>query len=742
MFPGGVDWVALDQAIPRRTAPASADDAPSGPLAQSWEHVRHQSHVTRLIESATGTAEDPNPPSLCGHVYRARCTLPGHGRRACFSRCALLVEHLGRCCCAMHNADPWAEPVNTDPMATTQTPSLAEDSNFGDLLTALAGNNAVEHALPLWRAGFKTLKMAIDAGKPALMREGLSASVAGAIVRGHPCVAGPADSADIPVGPGTGTGPAPSRPDHPTLAYTSRGKRTAADARLATLEARESALKRIDNLCYAKSARGVRGALWSTWEHFAVTHWGLQPIPLTVNLVRRMAASLREGGYRAVDQYFSRARQEHLRAIGEAPSDVVEDAIKMYTRACQRGIGPHTFKDSFRFEHLAGLRSLRVPPSREDITNMHDDQCMWPAAMVVMGTWWMARGIELSFALACHVRVNHSRREVGWLLAASKRDPQALGEERVHRCSCDEDDSLVGICPYHVTVAYLNVLRDHFGDTLHSAEARVPLFPDRSGNTLTKAAVIEAIRGVAAQAGEPLVRTDGLGKERHRFHEHVLRVTGAQFLARTGLELLLIQLFARWGSSAVLRYVQQAPLDNQQGVAGAAVRGLSLKDVDRLTPKMMKEFPDVSQDDVRKAVIDNALQVELREMSHTMLINYKALDERVMLIEASVAEAECAVPSPVLGVRRHRASKLHKVSVGVHDHAAQPVLTTACGWRYGGVPHVIEQLADSTGAFAALRCYRCFPEDRTSTEGTRLRSDESESSSAEESDSSSPSEDS
>ena len=108
-----------------------------------------------------------------------------------------------------------------------------------------------------------------------------------------------------------------------------------------------------------------------------------------------------------------------------------------------------------------------------------------------------------------------------------------------------------------------------------------------------------------------------------------------------------------------------------------------------------------------------------------------------MLVEASVAENECATPSPVMGVRRHRASKLHKVSVGVHDHAAQPVLTTACGWRYGGVPHVIEQLGDSTGAFAAHRCYRCFPEDRTSNEGTRFRSDESESSSAESSVSSS-----
>ena len=194
---------------------------------------------------------------------------------------------------------------------------------------------------------------------------------------------------------------------------------------------------------------------------------------------------------------------------------------------------------------------------------MHDDQCLWPAAMAVMGTWWMARGIELSFALACHVRLDHPRRQVGWLLAASKRDHQALGEERVHRCPCDEDESLTDICPYHVTTAYFEVLRDHFGDTFASAEARVPWFPDRSGNTLTKAAVIEAIREVASQAGEPLVLTDGLGKERHRFHEHVLRVTVAQFLARAGLELLLIQLFAQWGSAVVLRYVQQAPLDNQ-----------------------------------------------------------------------------------------------------------------------------------------------------------------------------------
>ena len=678
-------------------------------------------------------------PLLCGHVYRARCTLPGHGRKACFSRCALPVEHVGRCCCALHDADPWAEPVNTDPLASPNTPNLAVDSSFGDLLTALAANNAVDQALPLWRAGFKTLKQAVDAGKTALVRAGLPLEVASALVLGMPSVAPTGESFDYPDEGGSASAPEPSRPDHPALAFTARGKRTAADAKLSTHQGREAALKRIDGLCYARSAHGARCSMWSTWVHFAVTHWGLQPLPLTARLVRCMAASFKTGGYRAVEQYFSRARQEHLRVIGDPPGEHVEDAIKMYTRACRRGIGPSEFKDSFRFESLAGIRALLLPPSREDISNLQEDQCMWPAAMVVMGTWWMARGIELSFALTCHVRLDPSRRQVGWLLAASKRDPQALGEERVHRCSCDEDASLTDICPYHVTVAYFALLREHFGDSFSASARRLPLFPDRHGSALSKGAVIDAIREVAAQAGEPLVRSDGVGNERHRFHEHVLRVTGAQFLARAGLELLLIQLFARWGSAAVLRYVQQAPLSNQQGVAQAAIRGLTLQEVDRLAPMMIKDHPTKPPAAVRRAVIDSALEVEVRDMSATMLVNYNALDERLQVIEASLAEVDTTRPGPTVGVRRTRTSKLHKVSVGLHDNAARPILTTACGWRYGGVPHIIEQLGVTPGVeqLGASRCYRCFPEDRTDPEGTRLRSDESESSSASSSESSS-----
>ena len=45
-----------------------------------------------------------------------------------------------------------------------------------------------------------------------------------------------------------------------------------------------------------------------------------------------------------------------------------------------------------------------------------------------------------------------------------------------------------------------------------------------------------------------------------KFGEHAMRVSGAQFFAKKGYELFVIQLLGRWGSMAVSRYVQTAPL--------------------------------------------------------------------------------------------------------------------------------------------------------------------------------------
>ena len=73
----------------------------------------------------------------------------------------------------------------------------------------------------------------------------------------------------------------------------------------------------------------------------------------------------------------------------------------------------------------------------------------------------------------------------------------------------------------------------------------------------TKKAMIEAFRSVAQALGWSQEAVQSLTG-------HVLRSTGAQFLARQGIEYYRIQLFCRWGSDTVLRYLRDAPLEGSE----------------------------------------------------------------------------------------------------------------------------------------------------------------------------------
>lgn len=75
----------------------------------------------------------------------------------------------------------------------------------------------------------------------------------------------------------------------------------------------------MDDLRYACSTVGARLALWNTRALSVVAPWGIQPLPLMLCLARCMATSFKAGGYRCVEQCFSRARQERLRATGGTP---------------------------------------------------------------------------------------------------------------------------------------------------------------------------------------------------------------------------------------------------------------------------------------------------------------------------------------------------------------------------------------------------------------------------------------
>ena len=76
---------------------------------------------------------------------------------------------------------------------------------------------------------------------------------------------------------------------------------------------------------------------------------------------------------------------------------------------------------------------------------------------------------------------------------------------------------------------------------------------------------IEVFRKAIASTGAELTSPDPQGQLLHRFNEHVCRVSGSQFLTRLGYPLETVQLIGRWGSDAVRRYVQEAPLSCASG---------------------------------------------------------------------------------------------------------------------------------------------------------------------------------
>ena len=91
----------------------------------------------------------------------------------------------------------------------------------------------------------------------------------------------------------------------------------------------------------------------------------------------------------------------------------------------------------------------------------------------------------------------------------------------------------------------------------------LPMFPRIDGGVVQKEDMVSTIEHAAAALGTPLQSADG----GERISGHTLRVTGAQGLARAGVECWAIQLLGRWGSDAVLGYVRAIPLERSAGWA-------------------------------------------------------------------------------------------------------------------------------------------------------------------------------
>ena len=96
------------------------------------------------------------------------------------------------------------------------------------------------------------------------------------------------------------------------------------------------------------------------------------------------------------------------------------------------------------------------------------------------------------------------------------------------------------------------------------------LFPNPEGEAVTKTGMIKAISGIAEALQLPLVSANGTAI----YTGHSLRVSGAVHLAKAGIDIWRIQLHGRWGSNAVLRYVQLSPLSASLSIEASLGRDL------------------------------------------------------------------------------------------------------------------------------------------------------------------------
>ena len=192
-----------------------------------------------------------------------------------------------------------------------------------------------------------------------------------------------------------------------------------------------------------------------------------------------------------------------------------------------------------------------------------------------------------------------------------------------------------------------------------------PLFPV-DGKVANKTAVIAAFRSALAAAGVPTTFIDEDGATRQYYAGHCLRVAGAQYLSRAGVDLATIQELGRWSSTAVWRYVQQAPLTRAHLVTSAA--STSTATVVRETSPDIPDFQLVQ------------------------------------------APPKCPAPAaqvvgdqPTVYIMHRRSRKLHKPA---RDETTAETWdwSSPCGWRYGPTTYFRLQSLPPGPVY----CRRCF----------------------------------
>ena len=248
-------------------------------------------------------------------------------------------------------------------------------------------------------------------------------------------------------------------------------------------------------------------------------------MPLTLELVEGVAASLKEAGLRSANQYLAELRLMRVEA-GYDLTDQMKRAFDLCRRAMDRSKGP-----------VKRAAEVRLHELEDKIMMTMGNKAGWPERPGLAFVWaclWMLREIELRNMMTSHVRIHDKLKTVTIWLPISKCDQAGAGVKRTlgccgkRKCSC--------MCPWRVACKVMKAARK-MGVT-----GTLPLFAGRKLKATAKAGFVESWRH--------LFGDDVSG--------HSPRRSGAMYYVRNNLPIQELAFLGRWRSNIVLQYAEEA----------------------------------------------------------------------------------------------------------------------------------------------------------------------------------------
>ena len=266
-------------------------------------------------------------------------------------------------------------------------------------------------------------------------------------------------------------------------------------------------------------------------------------------------------------------------------------------------------------------------------------------------------------------------------LPASKADTLALRAPRTHGCCCP----LAG-CPVKAIRELFGLAKDLKGAMTPETFELRPLAPTIHGGFATKKGAVEGFKGLGRMV-DPKVRVTG----------HMPRVACAIRMAKSGLDIWKIQLFCRWGSAVVLRYIRSAPLETSHLWAGQVARGLDLKSI----------RAEVKDEKGSTQGLELAMQVW--KPAFDMAVG--EVKEKVEVAEAGWKQLLDGVGSRLKALEDAPAKSLPRFVGNASPHATvlhipRNHCVTFCGWTWGGNWFAVPKEKKDAGEGVCSRCSR------------------------------------